>query len=203
MAATISLLSRSPVPFMSPQEAAEHCRVTDEGEFGLLSSLVEVAVDMVEDYTGLALTANRYLWTSPVWPSDMRDRLPWYSGRPEFAGMIVLPRTPLITVEAVRYYDAASEQQTVSPTLYSVDRYSTPGMVVLHSDFTRPELPPQYRADAVSIEFTAGLDNAPARARQAVKILVSHLYDNQGAISFSNPADLPHSLKALLHSLRI
>ena len=201
--ASVLLLSRSAVPFMSPQEAAEHCRVTDEGEFGLLASLVEVAVDMVEDYTGLALTSNKYRWVSPVWPTDMFDRCPWYATRPAFAGMIVLPRTPLLSVEAVRYYDAQGVQQTVSPTLYSVDTFNTPGAVILGSDFTRPELPAKYRADAVSIDFTAGLDTSPARARQAVKILASHLYDNQGAISFSNPADLPHSLKSLLHSLRI
>lgn len=200
---SITLVTRSSTPFMSAEEAAEHCRVTDEGEYGLLSSLVEVAVDMVEDYTGLALTQNRYRWHSPVWPTDVADRLPWYQGRPAFSGRVPLPRTPLVSVEAVKYYDAAGVQQTVPTSSYSVDTVSTPGLVVLHTDFERPELPAQYRADAVTIDFTAGTDVSPARARQAVKLLVSHLYDNQGAVSFSSPSNLPYSLKQLLHSLRV
>lgn len=200
---TTLLVARNATPFVTPQEVAEHCRVTDEGEFGLLASIAEVAVAAVEDYTGLALTQNRYRWHSDSWPAAGQEIYPWYGRRPAVPRRAVLRRSPLISVEAVKYYDDEGAQVTVNPSNYYADTVSPESGVVFKGSFSYPELVEDWRADRVTIDFTAGGGCIDPRARQAVLLLCSHYYDNQGAVAPVALSEIPFSLQSLLTAIRI
>lgn len=199
---TILLVSRSASPVVSVQEAAEHCRVTDEGEFPILSNLVAVATEAVEDYTGLVLTEAHFRWCSDRWPFVPPEAFPWYGQRPSVARRIVLGRSPLRSVQAVTYRDTLGAAVTLAPESYTVDTVNTPGGVVLKSTLELPALSEEFSPDAVAVEFTAG-GSPSERARQAVLLMVSHLYDNQGVVTASNVSELPYSYQSLLAALRV
>ena len=200
----ILLVSRNASAVVTVAEAAAHARITDPGEYGLLAGLIETATDMVEDYTGLALTVNTYKWVGNTWPDFAAENFPWYGRRPERARCLPLARTPLVSIESVKYFDTADTEQTVAASNYVADIYGTPGSISFKPDYSLPALTTSPRADAVSINFTAGYTAAaiPARAKQVVLILVKHLYDNPDAVGDSTEV-MPFSYKALIQSLRV
>ena len=200
----ILLVTRNASAVVSVAEAAAHARITDPGEYGLLAGLIETATDMVEDYTGLALTVNTYRWVGYSWPDFSAEAFPWHGRRPEQPRRLDLSRTPLVSIESVEYFDTADTEQTVAASNYVADIYGTPGAISFKADYSFPALTTSPRADAVSINFTAGYTPAaiPARAKQAVMILVKHLYDNPDAAGAAVEV-MPFSYKALLQSLRV
>lgn len=199
---TVLLVERNATPFVSTQDAMAHARVTDPGEFGLIAAAVDCAVEVVEDYTGLALTQNTYRLYSYGWPRALVEAFPWYGRRPEIANRYPLMRSPLVSVESVKYYDEDGVQQTLDASNYVLDTVNQPGGLVFIPDFSFPALSETARADAVTIDFTAG-GVTHARARQAVLILAKHFYDNPDAVGSTNRSLLPLAIQSLLLSLRV
>lgn len=159
--------------------------VCGQEELPTINALIATAREMVEDFTGRALTSSGWLMASDGW-----------CGR-----TITLDRSPLSAVAAVKYWPAdGGDQVTIAPDDYDVITATVPGRVQLLVD------PPAIaaRADAVTVEFTAGLPvgEIPATLVHCVRLLVTHLYDNRGAIG-DKTTELPWSLRHLMESQRI
>lgn len=181
---------------VSLEEALAFLRVDNADESPLIEALVSTAREIVEDFTGRALLTSSWRLTLGAWPDGCGDD----------ASTIVLARTPLASVESVKYYPAdGSAQATLSAAAYHVLTGPKPGLLVLKSAQTWPSI--YDRPDAVEVNFTSGapdVASVPRTCRHAVMLLLSHLYENRGAINIGNIVnELPYSLKHLMESQRV
>lgn len=188
MSAIIKLAAPTTAP-VTPSTAGSFLRVDDDtAEAGDILDLINVGWQLVEEYTGRALAATTFRWLSSGWP---RGRA------------IPLRRSPLVSVQSVKYYDEDGVQQTVDPSSYSVNTTRLPGEIVFDPEFEFPGLDPNTaRPDMVSIDFTAGAGNDVLNL--AVKMFVAQFYTHRvPVITGTISAELPISLKLLLRSQKV
>lgn len=164
------LVTAPTVEPLTLSEVKAQVRVTVADDDALLTSLIPVARERVEDVTSrqlLEATWDRFLDT---WPCD---------------GVIELPHPPLQSVEYIKYYDSAGTLQTWTSSEYVVSAPSGPragrGTIRLAYNASFPTIQP--RPDAIQIRYVAGYgDDAadvPAPLRQAMKLLIGDWYENR------------------------
>lgn len=91
---------------------------------------------------------------------------------------IKLPKGRVQSVTSVKYFDTAGVEQTVDPSVYSVDTASTPGRVLLAPNQSWPGF--QHRWDAVKVRYVVGwsAEEMPPALKQALLLLVSQMWTN-------------------------
>lgn len=105
------------------------------------------------------------------------------------------------SVAWVKYLDATGEEQTVSPSVYRLIKSGlNPGLLVTQ---TNAIWPVTYPAEgSVSVRVVCGYgdeaDSVPGSIRVALKMLVSHLYNNRDAAAAGTLAEVPFAVEALL-----
>lgn len=198
-------------------EAQAFLRTDSDADTDLIETLITTARQIVEEATGRALISQTWQRVQSNWPGYLpANRRPYNSyDAPRYDALrystedydvIPLERSPLISVESLKYYPASgASQATLSSALYHVLTGPMPGAVVLKSTETWPDI--FDRPDAIEVNFTAGYADAalvPRPLRHAVLLALSHLYDNRGAINIGNIVnELPMSLKFILEMNRI
>jgi uncharacterized phiE125 gp8 family phage protein len=109
-----------------------------------LARLIKAATQQATVRSGRQLLTAAYRLTIDTFPC---------------AGRIALPLPPLQSVQAIRYFDAAGEQQTLATTVYRVLAEREPAEICLRSGQAWPTVYDE--PDAVEIDYTAGVaDNA-------------------------------------------
>lgn len=78
----------------------------------------------------------------------------WQVTLDRFYDSIRLERSPLASVESVRFYDTDGVEQTLDPSDYIVDLKSAPGFIVPAPDKAWPCT--QVRINAVTVDYTVG-----------------------------------------------
>lgn len=177
---------------VSVAELKSHVRQDSDEDDTLIASFISAARQAYEDYTSRALITQTW--------RQVFDAAP--CGRE-----IVLLRGPVSAVTAIKYRDADGAEQTFSSANYTADVAGRlPARVWLNADADWPdcgEFP-----SAFWVEFTAGYGssatNCPARARLAVTLLASHLYENRLPLNIGNIVnELPFSLRHLMDQDRL
>lgn len=153
-------------------EAKLHLRVTDAAEDALVSLYISAARESCEDRLDATLPTTSWRLTLDKFPDA-----------------IELLRGPLVSVEAVRYIDAAGATQTLAPQDYTVDSAGSPGYVVPAYGKAWPETRDQ--VNAVVVEFTAGRASIPAPLKAWILLAVGDMYANREG-STDKPT-VPHS----------
>jgi uncharacterized phiE125 gp8 family phage protein len=156
-------------------DCKEHLKVTHSIEDALIGSLRNAAIGYVEKTSGVALAAASFRWS-------MRD----------FPLRVTVPVRPVTALTSVTYYDAAGVVQTYS------DARLIDGAVLAAAASTWP------RAYGAAVEFTAGLtspDDAPDLIA-AVKLMLTHLYQNRGAAQVTEVYEVPLGVNALIRPSR-
>lgn len=177
-------------------EAQAFLRVDSDDDSTLITTLITTARQIVEDFTGRALISQTWKLTQSEWPSGCYD-----AGR-----MIELERSPLISVESVKYYPAdGTALATLATSAYITLTGPQPGIVYLK---VTQDWPAVYeRPDAVEVNFTAGYATAAAVPRplyHAVLLLIAHLYELRTPVNVGNiVTEIPYSIKHLLESYRV
>lgn len=202
-------LVRTVDPTLEPvtlAEAQAFLRVDDtDSETDLINALIVAARESVENFTGRALLSQTWKLTMDAWPEPTLYRA--LGVRCDDSRTITLERSPLASVTDVKYYPASGAAQATldAATYYHVLTGPTPGVIVLKSDQSWPDL--YDRPDAVEVTFVAGVSTAaavPKLLRQAVLLQIAHLYENRTPINIGNIVnELPYSLKAMLESHRV
>lgn len=176
---------------VSLPEAKIHCRVTQSEDDEYIADLITAAREYVE----LNIPGGRQLCTA-TW-DYVADRLPCSRERLE------LPKPKLASVTSVTYYDTSNTSTVMSSSDYVVTAPSSlPGSI-------QPAIGAQWpstadRDDAVTIRFVAGYGGAsavPMRAKQAMKMLISHWYDQREGVADKPLSAVPHSVDQLLQSM--
>lgn len=163
-----------------------------------VASLISVAREFTEMFTGRALCSGTFLLVCDGWA----EKAGWTAS---LGDTITLDRSPLASVQSVKYYaDGETSLTTLTAgTDYIVITGTTPGRVQFLID------PPALaeRPDAVQIEFTAGVTspaNVPPTLIHAVRLLVAHFYELRTPVNVGNIVnDIPFGLRHLLESQRV
>jgi uncharacterized phiE125 gp8 family phage protein len=165
--------------------------VPPSAEDEYMESLVTVARDIVEGYTGRRLinqTWNYYIDEFPC-----KDH-------------IKIPYAPLVSVASVKYTDCDGTVNTMSTDDYIVDTNSEPGRIVLPYDGSWPS-DTLYPVNPIDIEYVAGYGtstNVPKTIRQAMLLLVGDLYENrENSREYGELKEIPLAARRLLANKRV
>lgn len=171
---------------VSLAEAKLHLRVTHTTEDGHIEDLLAAATEWCEERSGMSFMTRTYELQLAEFPAN---------------GIIELPMGPVVSTQ-VEYYDEDRTNQNLAVGWYD-DLYSRPPRIYLREGYAWPTTGTFH--DAVRIVYDAGVADpalVPARAKQAIKLLVGHWYANReefvtGTIS----SRIETAAEALLDSL--
>lgn len=178
---------------VSSTEAKLHCRVDHATEDTIFTRLIEVARRQCEQISGWAFVTRTYTAQLDAWPRG---------------GCIKLPSPPLQSVTSIAYVDDVGGSHTIPTSDYIVDTHSTPGRIVLKDGATWPSETLQV-GGAITITFVAGFGNAaavPDQYKQAMLLLIGHLYENRESIVVQQGVSLvqvPQAVDWLLSTDRV
>lgn len=183
-------------PAVSPvhlEEAKAHLRVSGAGDDAYISSIVEAATSIIEN-----MTSNRFVpqtWTAYLtsFPSDSK---------------IVLPFGKVISVASVKYTNYAGAITTFSSANYTVDTVSSPGKIDLAYEVDWPSDIVLQPVNGIAVEFVSGYTSVPVEIKQAILLMISHLYENRepflvSMFGKSSVAAIPLSIDALIAEYRM
>jgi uncharacterized phiE125 gp8 family phage protein len=173
------------------EEAKSHRRIESSDEDVLIVGFIEAAREWCEGYQNRAFITQTWELALDCFPPEDRIRI---------------PKPPLQSVESIKYYDTDETEHTFSADSYHVDTYSEPGRVVLKYGETWPS-DTLRTANGVIIQFTAGYSDTaatvPEKVKQAIKVLVGHLYENREATDIKELKEVPFAVCSLLGLERI
>ena len=164
-----------------------HMRVTHTHEDTLISALRSAAISWVEEHCNIKLgsyTARGYL--------------------PGFYNSYI-PIGPVTAISEVKYQttadkDYSSDLTTLAAGNWFTDEISQPARIAFR-DYPSVY---EYALTPVVVTFTAGYSTMPAPVLQAIRLLVSHLYENrQEEVAGTMTTRLKFGLEALLNPFRI
>ena len=171
-------------------EAKAHLRVTHTNEDTLITSLIGVATNTVQAFTGRQLVSATYDYKLDWWPDHV----------------ICLPRAPATGITHVKYLDPDNVEQTWNASDYQTDFDSEPGRVAPVQDESWPEtrtgtfLP-------VRVRFACGYadaDSVPDELKQACLHLIEHLYTNRElVITGTIVTKVPFTVNALIEAWKV
>jgi hypothetical protein len=212
---TIKIITAPTEEPVSLDEAKVQCSVDNTAVYDeLLNGLISSARQQAEHETGRALCTQvreRVLDGFLLYKRDpvQQGRIDTMAINPgrycAASGSITLRGSPIASVDAITYLDAAGQQQTLAPTEYIADIDSEPGRVLPAYGKTWPATYPV--PNAVRIRYTCGYGAAsavPQAIKQWMKLVISTLFDQRGIILEGRIAAVPERLwDRLLDAYRI
>jgi uncharacterized phiE125 gp8 family phage protein len=158
-------------------------------EDSFVGTLITVARQYCENFQHRALATQTWQLILDEFPSD---------------DYIEIPKAPLQSVTSVKYIDTGGVTATFTASLsgYYVDTDSEPGKVCLSYGQVWPTTTLRPHAGVI-IEFVAGYTGTapyilPKTTRQAMLMLISHLYENRMPVMTNAPKELEFAVTALL-----
>lgn len=152
-------------------EAKMHLRVDNDEENALISILSQAAREMVEQRIGRSLITQTRTIKMDYFPRE--------------SDTIYLPYGPVISVTSITYVDENEVLQTLSSALYTVDTASDIARIVIDDSWPSTE----DDINVVTIVYQAGYGASssyvPKPLKQAIYLLVAHLYENRQAVIVS------------------
>jgi uncharacterized phiE125 gp8 family phage protein len=180
----------SAVEPISLAEAKAHLRVDTDDEDTLIGSYIKAARHVVENISGNALV-------NQTWK--------YYADNFWFGDLLLYP-TPLSSITSITYTDGDGATQTAASSIYLADTTTTPGRVRLKYNQLWPVA--RQQPQSVIVTFVAGHGaagaNVPECARQAVRYLVSHQFENREPVligTISKPLEM--TIQAMLNPIRL
>lgn len=187
---------------VTTEEARAHCKIDHTDEDSYLDSLVAAARQKVELETGRSLINT--VWTMTL--DEFGPNVSWWP-RSFLASEIVLPRSPVQSVDEIRYIDDSGVQQTLAASDYRVDTSRIRARITPAYAETWPTTRPITKA--VEIDFTAGYGadpgDVPEALRHAIKIMVYTWYEpvRAGVALGTIATRIPDAADALMGPYRV
>lgn len=157
--------------------------ITDDLEDDYLRSLIVLAREYCEDYQHRAYITQTWELTLQEFPSTYDDKLNAY----QIENVIEIPKGKLQKINSITYKDINGEVTTMTENVdYIVSTRGMLGKVCPPYGRIFPCIP-LWPLDPIVINFTCGFGDSglkvPERIKQAMKLLISHWYDNRAVIS--------------------
>ena len=174
---------------ISRSEAKTHLRVDISGDDTLIDNLILAARQFTETYLQRCLITQTWYQY-------------WDWG---FPAVLTLEKNPVQSVTAITYVDGNAATQTVDSSLYTVDTNQKACLIYPAYQTIWPV--PRVYHNAVKVEFIAGYGDAatdvPEPIRNAMLLLIGHLYENREMTAPINIAEVPFTYKTLLAPYRL
>lgn len=171
---------------VTASEFKTHARIYHTQDDAYIATLILSATQVIEAETRRALINRSFAYQLEGFPAD---------------GEIILPRSPLNTVDDVQYQDTDGNTQFLSPSKYHVYSVNGVGRVVLKSTFAWPQTSTNGNL-SVTVDFTAGYGSSPsavpASLRHAVLLQATHMYDNRTAVAPAQLYEIPRAVERLI-----
>jgi uncharacterized phiE125 gp8 family phage protein len=170
-------------------EAKLHLRVDGTDDDTLIAVLITAAREAAEHYTGRALA-----------PQTLEAALDCF---PDSEGeAIELPMPPVASITHIKYTDTAGVEQTIDTGDYALSLYGDSRRVAPTYGNYWPST--QDIPDAVRVRYVTGYTTCPKAAKQAILLIVGHLYENRGDDARIQADDIqPPAAKALLNTVKV
>lgn len=183
-------------------EAKAHLRVDSTDEDDLITSLIGAATGYLDGYAGiLGRCLMEQMWRQDYEAFLCPDVPP--VSLPSRIGFALRLPFPDVTGVTVKYYDQNNAQQTVDSANYVVLDDELGSFVGFSYHYVAPNT--YFRLDAVSVQLTAGADDAasvPAALRHAILLLVGDWYQSRETAQSGRIAALPFAVDALVAPFR-
>jgi len=184
----LSLLTAPATEPLTTAEAKAHLRVQHADEDTLIDGLVKAARQLVEDRTGRQLVTATWDVTFDRFPCG-RERLK-------------LPKFPTQSVTSVTYKDTNGDPQTWPTADYRVDTKREPAVIAPAASAYYPSTIREPAAVTVRVVAGYGAASAvPQAAKQAMYLIIAHLYEHRGDEAPPMMGDLMLSVDAWLRLL--
>lgn len=156
-------------------EAKAWLRLDTNDEDDLVTALIASARAAIEAHLRRVLMAQTWRLVLDAWPQG---------------NVLHLPFAPLISISAIRVFDAADIAQVIATASTRLDAASDPARLVF---ITAPPTPAR-SLNGIEVDAVCGYGNTasdvPAPIRQALKMLIAQLYENRGDAAGEWPASI-------------
>lgn len=142
--------------------AKAHLKLETSADDDLLTDLLEVAADFVEEYVGRDYRANT-----------------WELRLDVFCDRIFLRRDPVASITSIKYQDEDDVEQTVATSVYYLKKGASSSEILLQPDQEWPS-DVHEREQSILVTFETEAHRSLGRARAAILRLVAFLYENRG-----------------------
>jgi uncharacterized phiE125 gp8 family phage protein len=179
----LSLITAPAAEPITLAEAKAHCRVDFNDDDALIFGLIITMRQRAEAITRRALIAQQWRYTTDAFPTGALITRQWrFATNTAPYGQLALPKPPLISVDSVKYLDAAGVLQTLAPSAYDVHAEELMGSIVPVYGTTWPDT--RSHLGAVQVDFTAGYASAAA-VPQSIKTwmlcYIAAAYENRAS----------------------
>ena len=155
---------------VSLAEAKKQCGVANDIDYHNehLDTLVTAAREKVETDTGRALLTQTWDYSFDLFPCGLEP--------------IYIPKSPVISITSLKYFDTTNTEQTLATTVYHPSRFLNrePAEIRLKKSQSWPAL---YGENGViTVRFICGYVTAlavPESLKQAIKLLVANWFENR------------------------
>ena len=170
-------------------DAKSHLKVEFTEDDGLITGLLTAATQYAEDFTGRKFCTSTWRQTFDEFPGC--------------DGIIRLARSPVQSVSTITYVDTAGTTQTLSSTLYQVDKTCEPTRIIPAYGQIWPCT--RCQMATVNITFVAGYGAArdvPEGIKHAIKLLVANWYEMREPVVAGQVSKVPLGVEMLLYQFR-
>lgn len=196
----------------SLEEVKKHLRIDGNNEDDLITNLITAAREIAENFTGRALMPQSLEYVLDDFPRNYSDSETYtrfksdnFNSIKRKINEILVPKTPVISVNSIKYTDSTGLITTWDSGEYLVDSDSEPCRIVPKIAGGWPSFIPA-QINSVRINFTCGYAEGtlPQSIVQAIKLIIGHLYENREAVNIGWKArEMPFGAKFLLAPYRI
>jgi len=196
-------------PPVTDAELKDFAKIDSTDEDALITILNEVATDFIEKLLAMSLITTEWELNLDAFPIaiDGGD-CPAFPDQGFGTGraFFEIHRTPIQTVESIKYIDENGDLQTLAATEYDVDTKATgPSRVVESLDADWPTA--ENTINSVTVCFTSGFgdatDEVPEPLKHIIKLYFLHLYEHRDSYDACKNEEVPFLINALLDCYRI
>lgn len=174
------------------EQAKAHLRLDTDDDDQLIVRSITAARQWIEGQTKKALGAKTFTQTVDFdWP--WKHGMQW----------IDFEVNPVTAVTSITYVDGSSPNPTLSADDYIVVARNHNSYVTTAYGVDWPTL--RNVPEAVSITFTAGYSTVPEPLKQAVILLVTHMYEHRESFQAGQGqvmVDVPYTIEAMISPYR-
>lgn len=180
--------SSTPADLVSLAEARSQLRFwdnSDTSEDPYISALVSAAQESVRRHCSRSFTETTWALKLNCFPPAIK-----------------LPMPPAKSVTSITYLDANADTQTLAAANYRLFGAGGYDPFVAPAWNTSWPVTATDEPDAVTVTYVAGESEVPTPVKQAILLLVSHLFEHREAASTDSMVDIPFGVDALLKDYR-
>jgi uncharacterized phiE125 gp8 family phage protein len=166
-------------------EVKGHLRVEHSDEDAYITSLIKVATEYCENFTGRYIKQKNVEIILDIFPSKV----------------LKLPITPIIEVNKIYYTNLNGEDVYIDSLDYTIIPETEPPLIVHKDRWPKDviDIPGKVR-----VEAKVGYELIPQSIKQSVLLLCGHFYENREAVNKKGELnELPFSISALLYPYKV